>query len=121
MNKLVRLGFISISDPPLSDKDIEHIKNISLIKNKQLEITGILYIHREINLQTFEGTVENIDKLMQSVMYDKRHKNIKILNKMEIENKLNPDDPVKIIRVKNDNSKMIKHLLDLKDKYIKYN
>ena len=117
-DKLVRVGFISISDPPLTDSVISNIREISENKNFWLNITGVLYI----NLQTFEGPKRSIDLLMKSIKKDSRHTNVTLIQEKEIEERLYPNDNVKIIRILDSNTdsdtKMISYILDMKDKYI---
>ena len=117
-DKLVRFGFISESIPPLDDPVIRNIETVALKRNKELEITGVLYIYRETNLETFEGLKKNIDILMKSVYKDPRHKNITLLHEMEIESRLYPDDNIKIIRVNDEDIEMVSRILDLREKHL---
>lgn len=117
-DKLVRLGFISISNPPLTDAVISNIKSIADKKNNNLDITGVLYIYKEINLQTFEGPKKNIDQLMNSIKRDPRHQDITLLQEIEIGSRLYPENNVKIIRVKDSDSNMVSHILGIKERHI---
>ena len=117
MSSLLKCGFISVSNPHLSDKDLENILEVSSKRNKELDITSTLYVYNDINFQNFEGNIENIKKLMKIIKSDKRHKKLNEITSNKIANRL-MCDPIKIIRIKEDDLHMISNLLDLKEKYI---
>lgn len=55
---------------------------------------------------------------MKSINKDSRHTNINLLQEKKIQEKLYPNDNVKIIRILDSDSEMVSHILDIKERYI---
>lgn len=74
---LVRLYYVSEIGPQLSDIDVQIIVGESQVRNRRLDITGMLVQTERHFLQIIEGRKESVDQLMSSVMRDRRHMNIR--------------------------------------------
>lgn len=74
---LVRLYYVSEIGPQLSDIDVKIIVGESQVRNRRLDITGMLVQTEHHFLQIIDGRKEAVDQLMSSVMRDCRHMNIR--------------------------------------------
>lgn len=61
------------------EDDLRQIRNSSKRRNLELHITGVLFYQCGLFLQILEGPDHNIDRVMEIIRNDSRHKNIQIL------------------------------------------
>lgn len=82
---LSQLAYVSVQTNPLSRSDIQEILRKSIANNSLENITGMLIYYNGTFLQVLEGHDKKVMKLYQTLKLDKRHHNIEILYKKEID------------------------------------
>jgi len=65
-------------------KTVQKILNESCKHNKKNDITGCLLFDGDYFLQYFEGKNKKVEALYRKIKSDKRHNNIKLIDKKEI-------------------------------------
>lgn len=79
MDILKRVSYISKFAIPLSKEDIEKIAEISQKNNSREKLTGVLFTYKNIFYQIIEGPERNLDKRLNIIFNDNRHKDIFVL------------------------------------------
>lgn len=70
---LIRLTYVSILQPHVTDADIDDLVAKAADFNKAHDITGVLAIDGDKVCQILEGPAENVDALYASIQRDERH------------------------------------------------
>jgi|GEM_PF-5549755 len=71
--------------------DILNICSSAKRRNPQLNVTGVLFFHKNQFMQIIEGNKEDLDILMGVIEKDKRHKNIQIIFNTKINERSFPE------------------------------
>lgn len=81
---LVRLIYASEFKTDNSGSELKNIIENSKVKNKELNITGVLCADGDYYLQCIEGARDVINSLYGKIISDDRHKNVTLLQYEEI-------------------------------------
>ncbi|MBD2184741.1 BLUF domain-containing protein [Planktothrix sp. FACHB-1355] len=104
-----RLTYISKFARPLSSKEIEAIGKVSAPNNQAKNITGVLLCSQGIFFQILEGDEENIDRLYEKILRDRRHTDILCLNtEHDIKERLFPEWSIQTIDLDENTDLIIK-------------
>ena len=71
--------------------DIERILEKSRANNRKKKISGILIQKNKFFLQLIEGDQEKLKKVYELIMYDPRHKNVRLLMEFNSPKRIFPD------------------------------
>lgn len=74
-----RLMYISTTTRKLSDLEVEEIAEKSVINNSRDRVTGVLLSAHEFFFQILEGAPEDVDRVLNRIRKDVRHRDILIL------------------------------------------
>ena len=77
---LVHLSYCSQAQSPVEQADLDLILQASQRNNQRDDITGILTYSGEVFVQFLEGPPESIQRLMDRLQGDSRHRDIIILS-----------------------------------------
>ncbi len=88
--QLYRLVYYSEASDNLTIQDVKSISAKASIKNESLFISGGLLYCESKFLQVLEGGIRPVNKLFETILQDKRHKNVNLIhfsrvNKREFE------------------------------------
>ena len=78
---MYHLIYISYANYPMSEAELEAILQSARKKNREMGITGMLLYLNEKFIQVLEGEQDQIEKLMNIIELDPRHKKISVLLK----------------------------------------
>lgn len=76
---LVRMFYVSEIANPLSATDVQVLVGAAQVKNRRLDITGMLARSATHFAQALEGRREAVDQVMARVLGDARHRDVRIL------------------------------------------
>lgn len=76
---VARLVYVSQMASMLADVELQIILGQSLIRNRRLDVTGLLVISGHFFCQTLEGRTSAVEQVMQRVRCDPRHHHIRTL------------------------------------------
>lgn len=76
--------------PDEVDAAIRDIQAVSLARNSSLDIAGLLIASRTHFAQLLEGPEASIDTVMLSILADRRHSEVKLIERRSIERRLCP-------------------------------
>ena len=82
---MIQLAYISVQTKPLPKEVIKDILDKSITNNSQKNITGMLIFYNGTFLQVLEGPDNKVMDLYHSLKLDKRHQNLDILYKKDIQ------------------------------------
>lgn len=77
--QLVRLFYVSEIVAPISAVDVQVILGASQIRNRRLDVTGVIAQSDGHFAQVLEGRREAVDEVMQRILRDPRHAAISVL------------------------------------------
>jgi hypothetical protein len=77
--QLVRLFYVSEILAPISAVDVQVILGASQIRNRRLDVTGMLAQSDDHFAQVLEGRREAVDEVMARISRDSRHAAVRIL------------------------------------------
>jgi hypothetical protein len=77
--QLVRLFYVSEIPAPISAVDVQVILGASQIRNRRLDVTGMLAQSDDHFAQVLEGRREAVDEVMARISRDSRHAAVRIL------------------------------------------
>ncbi|HPQ40217.1 MAG TPA: BLUF domain-containing protein [bacterium] len=80
MAQLKRIKYISEFAHLMTPGDIDELVRNAALKNKELDITGILIASGHMFFQVIEGPGRHIDDLYEAIKNDTRHTNMHLLN-----------------------------------------
>jgi hypothetical protein len=83
-NRLISLVYVSSSVQFLASQDIVKLLHASRERNQQLGVTGMLLYKDGNFMQALEGLGPDVEKIMQSIERDRRHRGLIVLNKKPI-------------------------------------
>jgi hypothetical protein len=81
--KIFSLTYCSRANPNLTSAEIDNIISVSRVKNPRQKITGWLVCGSGVFFQWLEGSREDVKRLMVSILADKRHDTVVVLNESE--------------------------------------
>jgi hypothetical protein len=67
------------------------ILDVSQRNNRNLGVTGFLHREGDMFAQYLEGTPDALDRLMDRILQDRRHENIRVLQRSPIDDRILPD------------------------------
>lgn len=82
---LIQLIYASAATEPFTPAELRELLNLARAKNQRLDVTGMLLYHEGSFLQVLEGLPEAIGPLLKTITKDKRHHNVMLLLRHEIE------------------------------------
>lgn len=82
---LCQAVYVSRATRPFSRPELQFLANKANENNGRLEITGLLVYLGGNFLQILEGRPERIDRLMEFIWRDQRHKDFRVLHVVAIE------------------------------------
>lgn len=82
--------YASVRSKTTNEVDVDKIIETSEHKNALDDISGVILIKNNYFFQYFEGEAEYVDQLYQTIIQDSRHKDIKILRRGYIEERIFP-------------------------------
>jgi hypothetical protein len=88
---LERLFYVSRMRVEASALDVQRILYASTMRNRRLDVTGMLTHTGQHFAQVLEGRTEAIDELMASVARDERHDGLRVLMRMPIKTRDYPE------------------------------
>lgn len=74
-----RIMYISTTATKLSGEEIDEIGRRSTMNNAKVGVTGILLSAHEFFFQILEGEAENVDRVLERIRRDPRHRDVLIL------------------------------------------
>ncbi len=77
--QLEHIAYLSKATPGLAHADMDRILEQSRLNNARLRITGHLQCHGGEFFQVLEGTPEALDALLEKLMHDTRHHDLRVL------------------------------------------
>jgi len=77
--QLVRLFYVSEIVAPISPVDVQVILGASQIRNRRLDVTGVIAQSERHFAQVLEGRREAVDEVMARISRDSRHAAIRIV------------------------------------------
>lgn len=84
---LLRTFYVSRRDPGATAGDVQRILFVSRIKNRRLDITGVLAEFDGYFAQVLEGHAAVVDELLDRIRRDVRHREMRILFREEIQDR----------------------------------
>lgn len=85
------LVYLSTATQHFSDSDLDALLDTARVKNKELNISGMLLFVNDIFIQVLEGEDEKVDALFRKIGMDPRHKSVLKLYDEKIEERLFDD------------------------------
>lgn len=76
---LKQFAYISSQVIDFSQSELHDLMKQARLKNKRLELTGLLLFDKGVFLQVLEGPTESIDLITLHISEDRRHKNMDII------------------------------------------
>ncbi|AKJ30249.1 BLUF domain-containing protein [Caldimonas brevitalea] len=76
---LEQLVYISRVSPAVTRMDVQRILWVSQIRNRRLDVTGMLALIDSHFVQVLEGRSEALTELMQRIGQDPRHEQLRVL------------------------------------------
>ena len=73
---IFRLAYVSEASPHFGPDDLHEIEERSLVRNEELDITGILVMDAGKILQILEGSQQKVEALFARIARDPRHQNV---------------------------------------------
>ena len=74
-----RIMYISTTTRKLTDEEVEEIGRRSTVNNARVNVTGILLSAHEFFFQILEGEEEDVDRVLERIRRDVRHRDVLIL------------------------------------------
>lgn len=74
-----RIMYISTTTRKLSDEEVNEIGRRSTVNNAKVGVTGILLSAHEFFFQILEGESEDVDRVLERIRQDPRHRDVLIL------------------------------------------
>ncbi|MEM7661727.1 MAG: BLUF domain-containing protein [Pseudomonadota bacterium] len=85
---LVALSYRSVPAVELSSRDLKELLKQARNKNAQLQVTGVIVIGRQRIYQWLEGPRKSVDRLIERIAVDTRHRDLQILERGPIAERL---------------------------------
>lgn len=86
-----QLAYVSTAVRLLTDNELTDILKVARRRNAENDVTGVLLYSDGTFIQVLEGQAESIDTIFDSIMNDKRHRNIIKLVDDKLDTKFFPD------------------------------
>ena len=87
---MYQLMYISNVVNLMDEDDLNSVLEQARIKNKKLNITGMLVYHEGAFMQILEGQEDDVKSLMKTISDDPRHNNIEILEEVTVSERCFP-------------------------------
>ena len=95
-----RLMYISTTTRKLSDEEVDEIAAKSVINNSRDRVTGVLLSAHEFFFQILEGEPEDVDRVLDRIRNDVRHRDILILKaEQDVSSRLFSEWSMKTVRL----------------------
>ncbi len=82
---LIQITYASAALVPFSQDDLNELLKKARVKNQSLDVSGLLLYHDGSFLQFLEGEVDAVQELYDTIEADKRHGEVKLLMRREID------------------------------------
>lgn len=79
-----QLIYVSSATIDVTVDDLRELATLSQANNKTLDITGVLIYHRRLFLQVLEGDVISVNRLLDRIRHDWRHKDVDVVSENTI-------------------------------------
>lgn len=97
---LKRIKYISRASQPMSQPQIQKIRDVSVSNNVREQITGILIEAEGIFFQVMEGPGEAVDRLYERITKDDRHTEMLLLSSIDdLPSRMFPDWAMKTVQL----------------------
>lgn len=77
LEKVFRLAYVSEPCQGFGKKELDQIREVSTLRNAELDVTGLLVILENCILQVLEGQKEEVESLFALISEDSRHQRVK--------------------------------------------
>ena len=95
-----RIMYISTLAQNLSDEEIDQIGRTASENNTKIGVTGVLLSAHEFFFQILEGDGDKIDRLVERIRLDPRHRDVLILKaEQDVDERLFPDWSMRTVRL----------------------
>ncbi len=88
---MIRLVYISNAVKPMSKNELLAILTQSRSNNAKRNITGVLLYSNQTFVQVLEGDEQIVDRVFDTIKKDRRHNNVKVIERMPITTREFPD------------------------------
>lgn len=102
MSELTQIIYVSKTDQPWSDDDLDRLLFQSRQNNERLHITGMLLYDEQTFLQIIEGTANDIIGLYAKISQDSRHHDVVTIVEKSIRQRFFPDWSMGFQRISSD-------------------
>lgn len=85
---LMRVLYVSVIKPGLTNSDFERLVNSSRRRNRQLDLTGALLVCDGHFVQVLEGDADAVAEMMAKIERDRRHHCLRVEEKTQIQRRL---------------------------------
>lgn len=82
---LIQLVYASAASVDFTDQDLEDLLDLARTNNAKLNVTGVLLFKDNTFFQVLEGYRKDVEPLYDHIGLDKRHNNVLLLAKNDIE------------------------------------
>ena len=96
---MVRLIYASRFARGVGPNDIQDIVRVSRKHNEEIGVTGVLCYDPHFFLQCLEGDRDAVNELYNHIIRDERHKNIRLLEYSDIDERVFPSWSMAYIRI----------------------
>lgn len=83
--------YSSSKNQSMSDEELEHLIDKSIISNAKNEISGVLIEYQSNFLQYLEGPAVKVFELFHKIKLDQRHHSVLLIQEKEIPERIFPD------------------------------
>ena len=88
---LWRIVYVSAAQPDLSTYEQEFLLRSARNRNIALDVTGLLVLVDDTFCQILEGSLENVNGLLERIKRDRRHSHLRLLQRQPIRTRSFPD------------------------------
>lgn len=88
---LTQLTYLSHPTRTLTMPELADLLDVARGRNAALDVTGLLVVAPDRYFQILEGTPEAVDQIYRSLLADRRHENLLVVNRREVSLRAFPD------------------------------
>ncbi len=85
MTQLISLVYRSVQTAPFTPSALHHLVERARIRNRRLNLTGVLLHDGTGFMQCIEGPASSVDAVYASIVADSRHRNCSVLRRAPLE------------------------------------
>eukprot|EP00698_Gefionella_okellyi_P005934 TRINITY_DN15367_c0_g1_i1.p1 TRINITY_DN15367_c0_g1~~TRINITY_DN15367_c0_g1_i1.p1 ORF type:complete len:179 (-),score=37.24 TRINITY_DN15367_c0_g1_i1:222-758(-) len=109
---MIRSTYVSRSYREFTQSEKEDLLAAAQRKNAFLNITGILFLSPQVNMQTLEGNQPDVDALMDSIKRDSRHHDVTVIMRHRVRSRLYTNWRMKPIELSSQQRLVMESLMD---------